>query len=361
MERGFPDGSGRKQERMELIKNKLINIAGMGFLVAALVAPYYPSPGISLAAENIKSVSVHFEIDGFDSDGIPVLSAETAGSKYSAGDIVTLIEYEEDEEDVSESSQLNLEKKALSQMVYVVELEASQGYHFSGNNKIKLSGAGAACVKSERKESRTILAVYVKFPELDDMVGEVETASWDGGGRGTWSHAQNSVKYEIRLLYQGKMAGSKKMSGGNSYDFRPMMKKAGSYRFSVRPVSAVSKQVQWRESDEFQVSEEAARQNRLESDNPAYLSTSLNAGWQSTSDGFWWYREKDGAYLQKNWLSENGWWYFFDEKGYLVKADYVKWGKHTYYMDGNGQMITDGKAPDGRVADSLGTLEWPER
>jgi len=361
MERGFPNGSGRKQESMELIKKKLIHTARAGFLAAVFVTAYHPGPGISMAAENIQSVSIRFEADGFDSEGMPVLSAETAGSKYSAGDIVTLMEYEEDEDDASESSQMNLEKKAFSQMVYVVELEASQGYRFSGDNKIKLSGAGAACVKTERKESKTILVVYVKFSELDDVVGEVETASWNGGGRGTWSQAQNAVKYEIRLFFQGKMVGSKKMSGGDSYDFSPLMKKAGSYRFSVRPVSAVSKQVQWRESGEFQVSEETARQNRLESDKFPDQSTTLNTGWQSTSDGFWWYRERDGAYLQKNWLSENDLWYFFDEKGYLVKEDYVKWGKYSYYMDKNGQMITEGKAPDGRVADSSGILEWPER
>jgi glucan-binding YG repeat protein len=325
----------------------------MFLFAAALVTLYQPEQNTILAAETISNVKISFETDGFDNQGMPILSAETDNSKYSAGSLMTLKEYEDTETgdtldgNTSFNNPVNSEYRDYNEMVYVVELEASQGYRFSSDSKIKLSGAGAVCVENETKESKTILVVYVKFSDLNNMLGEIETASWKGEGRASWSQTQNAAKYELRLFYQGKMVGSKKVTGADSFDFSPLIKKKGSYRFSVRPVSASNQWGSFKESGEFMFSEEIE-------------TISLPAGWQQTLEGFWWYRERDGAYLQKNWLFVDGFWYFFDEKGYLQLDNYVKWGSQTYYVDQNGQMITTGKAPDGRLAESSGILKWPE-
>lgn len=323
-------------------------------MTAVLVIFCQPGAHTSLAAESISSVKINFETDGFDSEGMPVLSAETDSSKYSAGTLITLKEYEEEEAgDIAESSlslesQANSEIRNFSELVYVVELEASQGYRFSSDQKIKLSGAGAVCVETDKKESKTILVIYVKFADLNNLLGEIDTVSWKDGKRASWSQAQNAVKYELRLFCQGKMVGSKKVTNGDSYDFSPLMRKKGSYRFSVRPLSASGHWGSWKESGEFLLSEE------LE-------SISLPTGWQQAADGLWWYRERDGGYLQHNWLFVEGFWYYFDGSGYLQADTYVTWANQTYYVDENGRMITKGKAPDGRLTEATGILKWPER
>lgn len=322
-------------------------------MTAVLVLVCQPGLHTTQAAESISNVKISFETDGFDSQGMPVVSAETDSSKYSAGTLMTLKEYEEEEAgDVAESStslelQANSEITDFSELVYVVELEASQGYRFSSDHKLKLSGAGAVCVEADEKESKTILVVYVKFADLNNLLGEIHTVSWKEGKRASWSQAQNAVKYELRLFYQGKMVGSKKATNGNSYDFTPLMRKKGSYRFFVRPISASDRWGSWKESGEVLLSEDAE-------------SLSLPTGWQQTADGLWWYRERDGGYLQNSWLLVEGFWYYFDGSGYLQADTYVKWASQTYYVDGNGQMITKGKAPDGRLTEASGILKWPE-
>lgn len=347
-------------------------------LAAAILTVFYPAPGAALAAETIANVKISFTVEEFDSEGIPVLDADTDNEKYSSGHLMTLEEYAEnlddDDDDALEPdssmliyNEINRNNQDFSELVYVVELEASEGYRFSTDkNKIRLSGVGAQYIKSVRTDKGALLVIYVKFSDLDDLVGEVETASWSSDGRAVWSPARSAMKYELRLSFQGKILAGRKVTAGTSYDFGPLLKKAGSYRFLVRPVSAINDEGAWKESEEFHVSEEMARQRQPETTSagektgPHEAVSDSNAGWRQTEDGAWWYQEQDGSYLQLNWLYENGFWYFFDEAGYMEKESYVKWGNNNYYVDDDGRMVTGGQVPDGRLAGTDGVLNWPD-
>lgn len=346
-------------------------------LAGVILSVFHPATETALAAETISNVKISFTAEETDSGGMPVVEGDTDSEKYSSGHLMTLEEYEEnlddDDDDVEPDSamllynEINRNKKDLSELVYVMELEASEGYRFSSDKgKIRLSGIGAQLVKSVRTDKGALLVIFVKFSDLDDLAGEVETASWSSGGRGDWSQAPGAMKYELRLSFQGKTTGGIKVTAGTSYDFSPLLKRAGSYRFRVRPVSAVNDLGEWKESGEFQVSEEMAGKKRPRTGDdgkktgPHEGAAHAGAGWRQTEDGAWWYQEQGGSYLQMNWLNENGFWYFFDEAGYMKRESYVKWGNDTYYVDKEGRMLSGAKAPDGRLAGSDGVLNWPE-
>jgi len=345
-------------------------------LAAAILTAFHPIPGTALAAETISNVKISFAVEEFDSGGMPALEADTDNEKYSSGNLMTLEEYSENLDDGDDAqldsdmliyNEVNRNKKDLSELVYVVELEASEGYRFSSDkSKIRLSGIGAQLVKSVRTDKGALLVIYVKFSDLDDLAGEVETVSWTSDGRGTWSLAPRTMKYELRLSFQGKMTGGIKVTSGTSYDFSPLFKRAGSYRYWVRPVSAINDRGEWKESGEFKVPEEMVGQKRPataeggKKTGPYEAAVHAGAGWQPAEDGAWWYQEQDGSYLQMNWLNENGFWYFFDKAGYMEKESYIKWGNDTYYVDQEGRMLSEAKAPDGRLAGSDGVLNWPE-
>ncbi len=332
---------------------KILRKAGKVIVIVTIFLTMFKTQSsISLAAKTIATVKIEMEADGFDSEGMPILSAETDDSKYSSGTIMTFSEYEAERDDKQERSliinhQAYSETKDRSEMVYALELTASSGYTFLSGTKIKLSGKGAVCVDTERNDDKTVLTVYVKLKDINNMLGEIDTASFKEDKRAVWAPAQNAVKYELRLFCEGKIVANKKITGGESYDLGPLMKKKGSYRFFVRPVSATNQWGTLIESGEFYLLETPE----------TMLSKS---GWQQAEGGRFQYFEKDGSYLQKNWLFENGVWYFFDEEGFLQTDTYIKWGRQTYYVNQSGNMIMKGKAPDGRLAEPSGTLKWPE-
>lgn len=357
------------------------SLCRLGIVLSILLMTF---PEDVRAAEKITSVKVKFEPGEFTEDGQPIVEGETDSNQYWVNQVMILEEYEdyrEDEDDDDDNddnssllawNQTYISMSDWSQVVYVVELEAADGYIFSLNEeKIKLSGVGAAYEKHERLDSKTRLVLYVKFADLDDLAGEAKKVSWTEEGRGSWDFTGNPARYELLLFADGKLNGNKKVTGGVSYDFRPLMQQAGTYRYRVCPVSSEGSTGEWVESEVFTVTEEMAEQykryfqvekekEKSESGPPA-SSRYLNIGWQKVTDGRYWYREPDGSYPQKNWLFDEDFWYFFDENGYMVKETYVEWGNKIYYIEEEGHMITSGKAPDGRIAAADGALKWPEK
>lgn len=359
---------------------------GLGRLAAVLSVLIIFFPGNAKAAEKITKVNAKFESVELLEDDQPLVEGETSSNKYFVEQVMTLEEYEDyweddddddDDDDREDNSSLlawnqtYISMKDWSEVVYVVELDAADGYLFSLNKeKIKLSGLGATYVKHERLDSKTRLILYVTFADLDDMPGEAKTVSWTEEGRGDWEFTGNPSWYELRLYADGKLKGDKKVTGASTYDFRPLMQLAGTYHYTVCPISAEEDEGEWAKSEVFTVTEEMAegyksrfqiqKEKEQRENGPSAFSSYVNLGWQQEEDGRYWYRELDGSYPQKNWRFEEGFWYFFDENGYMVKEVYVDWGNKTYYIEETGHMITSGKAPDGRIASADGTLKWPD-
>lgn len=348
-------------------------------------------PFQSYASEKISSIKVKFELGEPDEDGIPGIESDSENGKYSVNEILTLEEYEDewdednddddddndddkDKEDNSDLLAYNDTYRAMgqySQLVYAVQLEASGDYYFlKDKDKIKLTGLGAELVRLERLDDKETLVLFVRFADLDGLAGTIETAAWSGDGRGTWSAGAEGLWYEVRLYLNGKAFGEKKVTGGTTYDFRPLMQKEGSFYYTVRQVSASGDTGEAAQSGSVTVTAEQAEKNKTlygvkteqtgTAVTPASEVVYLNTGWQTAADGRLWYRDTDGSYPQANWINKDGVWYYFDSDGYLVKGTYVPWGKNTYYVDADGHMLTSGKAPDGRMAQTDGVLKWPE-
>lgn len=234
-------------------------------------------PGASYVSEKVGNVKIKFTVDGKEKNGLPAMEAESSSEKYSVNRVLALEEYEADweegdDDDKDSNKKDNSELLAYnetylamadySQVVYAVELEAADGYGFTADmEKIKLSGLEAAIVRLERLNSKTTLTLFARFGELDDLAGAIETAAWTEEGYGAWT-AAGAAWYELRFYAGDKVRGGKRITGGNHYDFRPLMQASGSYRYTVRPVSAFGEPGKWVQSENFTVSEAMASEHK---------------------------------------------------------------------------------------------------
>ena len=323
------------------------------------------------AADTVGKVKVKFSVDGIYDNGLPEVAGEADNSRYSLDQVTTLEEYmeqweyddDDDENDRKDNSDLLacnatcLAMKDYSEMIYAVTIDAAEGYHFTSEmDRITVTGLDASCVRLERLNDKETLVLFVKFGDLDDLAGTMDSAVWTAewkasyGGVGAW--------YELRLYRNGSICGGNRVTGASGYDFRPLMRRSGSYYYQVRTVSASGENGEWLQSEALSVTEEMAADNRKQ------FFDGRVPGWQSLEDEAgarrYWYMEADGSFPQQNWLQVDGGWYFFDAEGYLMTSVYVKWGSDTYYVDENGRMITEGKAPDGQLTGVDGKLRWPE-
>lgn len=354
----------------------------------------------SRAATKVSSLKIKFSTEETDGYGVPVIEAEADNERYSVSEVVTLEEYarewsdwdytseddiyqadydsvfdDDDDDDRKIDTDLlawNRTYRAMgdfSELVYVVEAEASDGYYFTNSrDKLKLSGLGAEILKLERLEKKKVLVLYVRFSELDDVVSQVEKAGWTEDGIAQWDPVSGAAYYELRLVCDRKRSAGKE-TGGTEYDFRPLIQQSGACRYEIRAISATGKKGEWSESASLTVSQEMAEYNRnrfyveaipqRDGDGPPAAYFYQNIGWKQTEDGRYWYQEADGSYPQQNWLWYDGAWFFFDKDGFMMKETYVKWGNETYYLDAAGRMITEGRSPDGRLAAADGRLSWP--
>lgn len=314
----------------------------------------------SMAAEKIKSVSVKFHIEEYDEEGTPYITASTGSESYSCGEV-----------DVYYDAEDNYREKSVSEETYVVDLYAKDenAFYLTKASQVKLSGAGAQYVKASRLENGTLLRLLVKFTELEDVCGTTENVKWTNDGKVTWDAAYNATKYKVVLCrdsYRKVM-----YTGGTSYDFRPLMTKAGSYEVRVTPVSKSGYQAEMEESNTFQVSKELAKhyeesygvEKEVRAKDPSGVITGpgsveiiyKNIGWKQDEHGWWWQNE-DGSYPQYDWMKHGEEWYFFDSDGYMVSDKVIKWGPDEYYIGADGIMVTNSRVPDGRKAEADGIL-----
>lgn len=355
-----------------------------------LAAATLLSTNRAYASEAVGIVKVKFTVSAGirDENGLPGVEGETSNTKYSINEVTTLEEYmmqwddedsDEDDNDRKDNSDLlawnttYLAIQDYSEVVYAVLIDAEEDYYFSSDiEKVKVSGLGAECVRLERLNSKKTLVLFVRFADMDYLAGEVEQAGWQDNGRAFWSYTGNAAWYELRLYMDGKLRGDTKKTGASTYDFRPLMQKAGNYSYQIRPVSTNGKAKEWVGAEACTVTAEQAAQYRElfaleavtevigEGIGPPIITGYKNTGWQKAENGQYWYRETDGAYPQQNWLLDGENWYFFNSDGYMMTEEYVKWVSETYYVDAEGKMLTGGKAPDGRVAGEDGKLRWAD-
>lgn len=326
--------------------------------LAALLSYCFCLSYTGYAEEKINRVSLSFQSDGFDEEGIPEIDVSVRGDHYSAAEVMRAYEYDEEEADKGDTQ------------TYVVELYADQGYYFhiTKPGNIKVSGAGAQFVKASRKENGSLLVVTVKLTGLDSFLGEIQEARWGTDGRGSWEAAAGAFLYRLQLKTPaGKVIRAE--TGGLEYDFSPLMQKEGDYHFQVRPVAEGGKTGEWTQGGMISLSKDQAAANAVrykvdyrlhftgEEKTPSNCRKEyLNTGWQK-ENGKVWYRNPDGSYIQNNWLLEGTDWYYFGGDGYRKTDAYVTWGGKEYYVESDGRMLVSGTAPDGRKADGTGKLE----
>lgn len=320
------------------------------------------------AANAINSVSLSFDAESFDDEGVPEIEVEAKGSTYDAGDAMLASEYYSGDE-------ANESKYEGDHQTYVVELSADDDYYFNitKSSKINLNGAGAEFVRASRKDNGTTLIVTVKLTRLDTFLGEVQDAGWKENGMAEWEPAIGAVSYQLSFRdSKGKL--KRVETGGTQYDFRPYMQRAGTYSYEVRPVSIEGKKGERISGGAVEISEETAAANKSvfeveyeqiyegELKGPGTTRTEYkNVGWQQHESGKYWYRNQDASYIQTNWLQDGGNWYFFDADGWMVADHYASWGGKDYYFGPDGKMQTSGKAPDGRKVEEGGALEGTAR
>ncbi len=335
---------------------KIMKIFSAALMAAACLAvTCFPAA----AATKISSVSVKFESEGYDDEGIPEVFATTSGTHYTVDNVYSA--YYDTESDTAYDFGTD---------IYVVLLTAEDGYYFASNHSkdIHLSGLGAKLTGGTRENDKTMLRLYVQLPKAYDTVNEIERAWWGDNGRGNWEEAFGARSYLVSIS-DGKGKSNQAETFGTTYDFRPFMQKEGDYTFKVKPVSATDKKGDWVESGSFHVSAEAAAANeaayKVDVD-VAYkdgvalpgnaIYTYKNIGWQTTEDGRYWYRNQDGSYPQDTWLSENGSWYYFGSDGYMIANAYHTVTGNDYYFGADGRMVVSGTTPDGRTAGADGVL-----
>lgn len=314
------------------------------------------------AVKKISKVKIAFEVEGHDSEGVPVMTATTNGKSYSVVDVYHESSTQEKKEEVDDGFDLYREPEQVKtekviDYLYVVELEADDNYIFAVSKKtdVSLSGGGAEYVKAAKSNQNKTLLLHVRFTKIDSFLGPVSGAQLGADGRASWEAAQNALNYEMRYIVNGTKKGAKLFTAGTSYDMSPLMQEQGSYSLQIRPLSVQGKPGDWIETNSVSVSPETAQKNRAlyevqkeliyaDEQNKTPDSATvryLNMGWQTAADGKLWYKNQDGTYPQLDWLLIDGAWYFFDAQGYMIKDQQLSWGPDLYRFGEDGKMLEE--------------------
>lgn len=277
---------------------------------------------------------------------------------------------------------------------------SDESYYFkSGFSKsnITISGEDATISSVSRSNSQK-LVINVTLAAVDKGSGEynleVDDLQWDEGqGHGYWAESEDAKRYEVKVYRGSSLLNTSTLTTTNpTYDFSSYITKSGTYTFRVRAVYNSSYKGEWKESSEWYVDSELAREFRNSnqsgttssstgpsnssgtgssggpgmSGNSSGINTSGNSGgpgvtnnsgaWLLDNVG-WWYCNADRSYTVNNWQYINNKWYYFNEHGYMVTG-WVLWKNLYYYCGPNGDMLTNTWTPDGYYVDGNGV--WVE-
>lgn len=278
---------------------------------------------------------------------------------------------------------------------------SDESYYFKSNfskSDITINSEDAT-VSSVSRRSTQKLVINVTLAAIDKGSGEydleVDDLQWDESERhGYWSESEDAKRYEVKVYRGSSLLNTSTLTTTNpAYDFSSYITKSGTYTFKVRAIYNSSYKGEWKQSGEWYVNSELAREFRNldqsgstsgstgSSDSPktgisggpgvsgsSRPSTSGNSGgpgvtntnnsgaWLLDNVG-WWYCNADKSYTVNNWQYINNKWYYFNEHGYMVTG-WVLWKNLYYYCGPNGDMLTNTWTPDGYYVDGNGV--WVE-
>lgn len=204
-------------------------------------------------------------------------------------------------------------------------------------------------ITSVSRSSSTKLTINVTLTELyysddyddDDYDLDVYDLAWDqaGGGYGCWDGSDYAKRYEVRLFRDGEAVTSTLTTEKTSYNFSGYFTKGGDYTFKVRAVRNSNNTSSWRESEDWDVSDEEAAWLRGNAQTAAGAGGEVTEGaWLKDTIGYWWCNP-DRTYPVAEWKYINGAWYYFNESGYCVMNQWVNTAGKWYYCGESGAML----------------------
>lgn len=260
---------------------------------------------------------------------------------------------------------------------------------------ISISGEEATVSSVNRSNSRK-LVINVTLAAVDGGNGgyelEVYDLQWDEDeGHGYWGESEDAKRYEVKVYRGSTLLNTSTLTTTSStYDFSRFITRSGTYTFRVRGIYNSTYKGEWKESDQWYVDSQTAREFKNSNDsettsassgtsNSSGTSSSGGPGVSSSSTGSspstsgnsggpgvtnnsgawlkdnvgWWYCNADKSYTVSNWQYINNKWYYFNEHGYMVTG-WVLWKNLYYYCGPDGDMLTNTWTPDGYYVDGNG-------
>ncbi len=253
-----------------------------------------------------------------------------------------------------------------------VTLITEDDYYFSvskGNVKIKGDDAEVVSVKKENSQE---IIVTLRLLPMSQRVGKVAYAEWDGK-TAVWAPAAGALSYDVYLLRDSRVVGSKRTTSETTYDFGVALNKEGEYYYKVRPVGGEGvKEGAFTESDSIYRSEDdleaekaaaagakagteaadaagtdTAAAEGTGTDTAATAASSAGEAGTWVQDGAGWrFFRTDGSQQYNDWLFINGKWYYFEADG-RMKTGWLLWKELWYYLGPDGDMWVNCQTPDG--------------
>ena len=309
-------------------------------LIATTMAGMITSLSYGASRKKITSVNVNIE------------SKVELGTKYGDEEIEVDVRGKHYTYDYYELENFGFEWEEADVREITIYLLAEEGYYFALTRAASVKLTGATYVKATKQDSSETLALRVKLPSMEEMVGEETDVVLSEDGYARWGEVRGAGSYELRLYRNGIGVGATYQNTNELfYDFTSAMKKPGAYYVKVRGVNKrnVKNKGDWAESPVLNVSNEMAEAIQ----NGTAVAPSERGQWMNEGEQ-WWYQHPDGSYTQNNWEQIENNWYFFDEFGYR-KTGWIEWEGEKYYCsEETGEMLRDTTTPDGFILDSEG-------
>lgn len=228
--------------------------------------------------------------------------------------------------------------------VEVTLITEDDSYFSVTKSNVKLKGDTAEVV-SLKKESSQELIVTLRLLPMSQRVGRVSYAEWDGK-LAVWAPAVGAKSYDVYLIRDSRVVGSKRTTSDTTYDFGVALNKEGEYYYKVRPVGAEgTKEGVFTESDSIYRSEDTLAAERS-------ANSGTEGNWiQEGTD--WRFIKADGSQQQNGWLFIHGKWYYFEADG-KMKTGWLCWNEAWYYLGPDGDMWVNCQTPDGYVVNQDG-------
>ena len=239
-----------------------------------------------------------------------------------------------------------------------IAILAEDGYMFKaglGEDDIYLDRDSGVVTSVSRSSSR--VTIYLTLPEVgesdhsyeDDeeynLDIDEESLAWDAAvsGLACWDGNDYAKRYELQLVCNGEELTSSVITTVNTtYDFSPLLKKEGEYRFRVQAVRNENDKGGWQESEPRYISEKEALSISADS----HVNQPSAGTWIKDGAGWWWCRT-DRTWPKNQWERIGGFWYWFDEGGYRLENRWVIVDQKNYYCGENGRMLSNTRTPDG--------------